>query len=284
MPAIDPGVAALVLAAALLHATWNALLKSDADRLVAFGLIALAGGVFGLGMLPFVPPPGPAAWPYLIASVIVHHVYYFCLLQAYRHGDLSLVYPIARGLGPFLVALSSGLLIGESLSAGELAGVALISLGLGSLALSNGWPQGRDWHPVTFAVATGVTIAAYTYLDGLGGRAAIEVLSYVAWLNVLEAPWMPLLAVVLRRRALLPYLRQHWWRGTLGGFIAAAAYAISIWAFTLGAIAHVAALRETSVIFAALIGTLFLREAFGPRRIVAAAVVAAGVVLLTLGA
>ena len=284
MPAIDPGVAALVLAAALLHATWNALLKSDPDRLVAFALIALAGGVVGLGMLPFVPAPGPAVWPYLIGSVLVHHAYYFCLLQAYRHGDLSLVYPIARGLGPFLVALSSGLLIGESLSAGELAGVALISLGLGSLALSNGWPKGRDWHPVIFAVATGITIAAYTYLDGLGGRAAGEVLAYIAWLNILEAPWMAMVAAVMRRRALWPYLRQHWWRGTLGGFISACAYAITIWAFTMGAIAHVAALRETGVIFAALLGAIFLREPFGPRRVVAAAVVVAGVVLLTLGA
>jgi drug/metabolite transporter (DMT)-like permease len=275
------GVIGLVLFAALLHASWNALVKTDTDRLAAMGMMCASGGVVGVVLVPFTTWPTAQAWPYLIGSVIVHHGYYFGLIMAYRHGDLAQVYPIARGLGPFLVAMLSLPLIGEALGSGQMFGVALVSTGLISLAFAaNAKGRPVHWHPLLFAGFTGLTIAAYTFLDGLGARAAATPLSYIAWLNLLEGPWLPLAAVYMRGRGVTGYLRQHWWRGALAGLISALAYAIVMWAMTLGAIAAVAALRETSVIFAALIGSLVLREPFGFKRVVAAALVAAGVILI----
>lgn len=279
---LDPGVVALVLLAALLHACWNAVVKSDSDRLVSMGLVMLAGALLGLAVVPFVPFPDPVAWPYLAASVLIHNFYYFFLLKAYRWGDLSHVYPISRGLGPLLVALASGRLIGEHLAPHEIGGVVLVSCGIASLAFGHGLPRGKEWRPVIYAVLTGVTISAYTIADGLGARHAGNALSYIAWLNVVEGPWVFLLAVALRRGGIVLYLRRSWWRGFAGGIVATCAYGIAIWALSLGAMAHVAALRETSVIFAAAIGAILLREGFGYRRIVAASIVAAGLVLMNL--
>jgi drug/metabolite transporter (DMT)-like permease len=279
---LDPGVVALVLLAALLHACWNAVVKSDSDRLVSMGLVMLAGALLGLAVVPFVPFPDPVAWPYLAASVLIHNFYYFFLLKAYRWGDLSHVYPISRGLGPLLVALASGRLIGEHLAPHEIGGVVLVSFGIASLAFGHGLPRGKEWRPVIYAVLTGVTISAYTIADGLGARHAGNALSYIAWLNVVEGPWVFLLAVALRRGGIVLYLRRSWWRGFAGGIVATCAYGIAIWALSLGAMAHVAALRETSVIFAAAIGAILLREGFGYRRIVAASIVAAGLVLMNL--
>jgi uncharacterized membrane protein len=278
---LEPGVIALVLFAAALHASWNALVKTDTDRLAAMGMICLSGGAVGAVLVPFTTWPTAQAWPYLIGSVIVHQAYYFGLIMAYRHGDLAQVYPIARGIGPFLVAMLSGRLIGEALSLGQMFGVALVSTGLISLAFAtNAKDRPVHWHPLLFAGFTGLTIAAYTFLDGLGARAAATPLSYIAWLNLVEAPWLPLAVIAMRGRAVAGYLRQHWWRGALAGVISALAYGIVMWAMTLGAIAAVAALRETSVIFAALIGSVALREPFGVKRVVAAALVAAGVILI----
>jgi drug/metabolite transporter (DMT)-like permease len=279
---LDPGVVALVLLAALLHACWNAVVKSDSDRLVSMGLVMLAGALLGLAVVPFVPFPEAVAWPYLAASVLIHNFYYFFLLKAYRWGDLSHVYPISRGLGPLLVGLASGRLIGEHLAPHEIGGVVLVSCGIASLAFGHGLPRGKEWRPVIYAVLTGVTISAYTITDGLGARHAGNALSYIAWLNVVEGPWVFLLAVALRRGGIVLYLRRSWWRGFAGGIVATCAYGIAIWALSLGAMAHVAALRETSVIFAAAIGAILLREGFGYRRIVAAAIVAAGLVLMNL--
>jgi drug/metabolite transporter (DMT)-like permease len=279
---LDPSVVALVLVAALLHASWNAVVKSDSDRLVSMGLVMLAGTFLGLAVVPFVPFLEAAAWPYLIASILVHNFYYFFLLKAYRWGDLSHVYPIARGLGPLLVALASGRLVGEHLAFHEVGGVVLVSCGIASLAFGHGLPRGREWRPVIYAVLTGVTISAYTIADGLGARHAGNALSYIAWLNVTEGPWVFLFAVAVRRGSIVLYLRRSWWRGLAGGVVATIGYGIAIWALSLGAMAHVAALRETSVIFAAAMGALLLRESFGRRRIVAAAIVAAGLVLMNL--
>jgi drug/metabolite transporter (DMT)-like permease len=279
---LDPGVVALVLLAALLHASWNAVVKSDSDRLVSMGLVMLAGTFLGLAVVPFVPSLEAAAWPYLIASILIHNFYYFFLLKAYRWGDLSHVYPIARGLGPLLVALASARLIGEHLAVHEIGGVALVSCGIASLAFGHGLPRGGEWRPVVYAVLTGITISAYTIADGLGARHAGNAFSYIAWLNVAEGPWVFLFALVVRRGSIVLYLRRTWWRGLAGGVIATIGYGIAIWALSLGAMAHVAALRETSVIFAAAIGALLLHEGFGRRRIVAASVVAAGLVLMNL--
>src|SRR5216683_1390370 len=228
--ALTPLVTALVLCAALMHASWNALVKSDSDRLASFGLVMLAGSLMGLAIAPFVPLPTVAAWKWIAASTAIHVFYFFFLLRAYAHGDLSHVYPIARGLGPTLVAIFSDLLVGERVSLQEGLGVGLVSLGIIGLALGNGW-RGLGGRSTLFAILTGVTIAAYTVADGTGVRSAGNALSYIVWLN-------------------------------------------------LGTMAHVAALRETSVLFAALIGTVLLGERFGARRIAAAAIIVGGLVLM----
>jgi drug/metabolite transporter (DMT)-like permease len=277
---LEPTVAGLVLLAALMHASWNAIVKSDSDRLASFSLVMLAGGFLGAAMIPFVPTPDAASWPYLFASMLIHVVYYFALLRAYALGDLSHVYPIARGLGPTLVALFSGVLIGEYLSWRETGGVVLVSLGIAGLALARGIPTADERRATIMAVLTGATIAAYTVVDAMGVRASGTALGYIAWLNVLEAPWVFVWACWRRGFALVPYIRAYWWRGTMGGAIAATSYGIAIWASGISPVAHVSALRESSVLFGALIGTLLLGEAFGARRVLAAALMVCGLLLM----
>jgi uncharacterized membrane protein len=286
---VEPIVVALLLAAALMHATWNALLKADrSDRLATFGVIMTTGTVMGLVAVPFLPMIDPAAWKFLGLSVAVHLAYYAFLLKAYSLGDLSHTYPIARGLGPTLVALVSGQLIGEHLRVQDIVGVALLSTGLGALALPLRGkavaPGSRHGLATLFAVLTGFTIAGYIISDGMGVRAAgpdfQHRLAYIAWLCVLEGPWLLVLAIALRPQTVWSHLRRQWWRGAIGGVIANAGYGIAIYALALGPMAHVAALRETSVLFGALMGTLLLGEPFGGRRVVAAAIIVCGLILM----
>jgi drug/metabolite transporter (DMT)-like permease len=288
---VAPLIVALLLAAALMHASWNALLKADrSDRLATFGVIMATGTVMGLCAVPFLPSIEFAAWKYLAMSIIVHVAYYTFLLKAYSYGDLSHTYPIARGLGPLLVALVSGSLIGEHLRGQDIAGVVLLSSGLIALAiplkaLKKDGAAGRHGLATLFAVLTGVTIAAYIIADGLGVRSAgpdIEHrLAYIAWLCVLEGPWLLVLAIALRPGTVVwSHLRRNWWRGAIGGVIANTGYGIAIYALVLGPMAHVAALRETSVLFGALMGTLLLGELFGLPRVAAAFVIVSGLVLM----
>lgn len=294
---LDPVVIGLLLAAALMHASWNALLKSDTgDRLATFGVIMLTGSLMSLPLAAFLPFPPQQAWLWLLASVIVHNFYYFFLLKAYATGDLSHTYPIARGLGPLLVAIFSGRLLGEYLRIQDGVGVALVSLGILTLAapqrLADGEPlshalRGRHRLATIYAALTGVTIAGYLFSDGLGVRAAGPTfehkLSYIVWLNICEGPWMIVAALYLRPLSVATFLRKGprgWWRGVVGGAIATIGYAIAIWALAAGPIAHVAAVRESSVLFGAVMGALLLGEPFGSRRIVAAAVIVAGLILM----
>jgi drug/metabolite transporter (DMT)-like permease len=277
---LDLGVAALVLLAALMHAGWNTAVKTGADRLLTFALVALSAGLTSLLILPFVAAPAPAAWPFMLASVALHGGYKFFLLQAYRVGDLSHVYPLARGTAPLIVAALSGAVAGERLAGWELAGVVTISVGVISIALGRGRPSRRDIAPVLFAVGTGVFIASYTMVDGMGVRQAGSRLGYITWLHFLDAFPITLAALYFRGRAAPAALRAEWKRGVAGGLFNLGAYGLVIWALSLGAMAPVAALRETGVIFAAVIGTVFLSESFGLRRVVAACIIASGIVLL----
>ena len=286
---VSPLIVGLLLAAALMHASWNAILKSEqTDRLATFGIIMTTGTVMGLCIVPFVPMIEPAAWKFLAASVAIHILYYTFLLKAYSYGDLSHTYPIARGLGPLLVALVSGRFIGEELRTQDIVGVVLLSLGLVALAmpLRNVVPRPGSRHGLAtfFAVLTGITIAAYIIADGLGVRAAGPTfehrISYIGWLAVVEGPWLLVLAIVLRPGTVWAHVRRTWYRGVIGGVIANVGYGIAIYALVLGPMAHVAALRETSVLFGALIGTLLLGEPFGGRRVAAAVVIVAGLVLM----
>jgi drug/metabolite transporter (DMT)-like permease len=279
---MDPVIFALVLAAALLHASWNALVKTGGDPFVRLAVVNLVSGLCVLPLLLAVELPAPASWPFLLASVVIHHGYYLALAYGYRHGDLSHVYPIARGIAPPLVALIAWGFAGESPGALGLVAILVISGGILSLAFTE---DGRlaALKPLGFALATGVTIAGYTLSDGLGGRRAGDVLGYIAWLFAIDALPFALLVAYRYRARLGEAVGRAWRPAAAGGVLAAAAYGLVIWAMTLAPMAQVSALRETSVIMAALIGTRLLREPFGARRIFAASLVAVGVVLLQVG-
>lgn len=278
---LDFHAAALVLLAAVMHASWNALVKKAGDRLLTMTFLsfwpmlpALAASIFWL------KPPARESWPFLFGSMTIHVGYYIGLLKAYRYGDLSQVYPLARGTAPVLVALLSAVVVGELLSPAGFLGVALVSLGTASLAFERGWPKGDHGRSVSFALLTAFTIMLYTVVDGMGVRRSGSPLGYIAWLFTIDGFPLFIASLIWRRREALPYLRQSWHIGLIGGLLSFAGYGIVIWAMSLGAMAQVSALRETGVIFAAIIGALFLREPFGRRRIAAAAIVAIGIIIL----
>ena len=272
-------VTLLVLSAAVMHATWNAFVKAGNDKAVMQCLVIFFGGIPGLIILPFVPLPDPACWPYLVGSVLAHSVYYFTLVEAYRYGALSQTYPIARGSAPLLIAIASMAVANEHLNGGEWLGLIIACAGLISLA---GIPKAGEGRSILFAFATSLGIACYSVLDGLGVRSTAEGLSYITWLLALEMIPVGLAFLWLRRGRAMASLKENLKRGLFGGIIAGIGYGIVIWAMDFAPMAHVSAMRETSVILAALIGTLVLHEPFGPRRIAAAALVAAGNALLHL--
>ncbi len=271
-----------------MHATWNALAKSVKDHLVGFVALNVGAGAVCLLVVPFVAAPARRAWPYLALSVVVHVGYQALLLQSYRVGDFNQVYPIARGTAPLLVALLAVPLADERLGALKLAGVVAIGSGLISLAHVRDWlrpGRGRRGPPpaLAFAFATGLLITAYSLIDGLGVRRAESTLGYAAWLVLIESASIPVFALVRKRPRLRREWSSSWRRAGLGGVLSVTAYAIVLWAQTRGALAAVTALRETGVIVAAVIGTVVFHEHFGRRRLVAAVLVATGVVLLNVG-
>ncbi|MBT7944016.1 MAG: EamA family transporter [Alphaproteobacteria bacterium] len=273
---MDPFVFTLVLTAAVLHASWNALIKSGGDPWVRLALTNFLGTVLGLALLPFITPPNAEAWPYILASVATHQIYFVTVCLQYRYGDLSHVYPISRGSAPLMVAFGAYLFVGETLSPQGIAAVALISAAIFSLTFSTTWKPGEG-KGVFFALCTGLMIALYSVLDGIGGRTADDVISYIAYLFLIDGVPFGLVVLYLRRHVLVPVLRDNWKTGLTSGLLSYPAYALVIWAMTLSPLTYVSALRETSVILAVLIGTRMLGEPFGTRRLIAAALVAAGV-------
>lgn len=275
---MDPSLVAAVLFAALLHALWNSFVKVGEDRLVSVAVICATGGALSAPVALASPLPGATAFGFASLSVAVHLAYYFCLVNAYRFGDLSRVYPLARGLAPPLVALGAALAAGERPSAHQIGGIALVSIGIASLVA--GARGGAERRGLWFAAATGAMIGIYTVLDGLGGRAAPRALTYIAWLNMMEGALLLAAARLRRGPALWPVVRAVLPRGVVAGLMATVGYGIVIYAMSRGPMATVSALRETSVVIAALIGTLILGEPGTARRVAAAAVVAAGVIVL----
>lgn len=273
-------VVALVLAAAFLHACWNACVKVGGDRLATLAVVNGAAALIGALALPFVGSPAPGSWPNLAASVVLHAAYYFFLVQQYRVGDLSHVYPLARGLSPLMIAGAAALFAGESLAPLAWLGVCIASLGIVSLAFEGGPPWRRDPRPVLFATGTAVCIAAYSVVDGLGARAAGSAFAYVAWLHLLNGVPTAVWACIARRGRARAAFRAEFAKGVTGGALQAVAYGVAVWAMSVTALGAVSTLRETSVIFAAAIGALALGERFGGRRIAAAALVAVGVIVL----
>jgi drug/metabolite transporter (DMT)-like permease len=277
-------LAAAVLFAALLHALWNSFVKLGSDRLANVVVIAGTGAVLSIPVALWVPLPSAAALPFLAGSVATHLVYYYCLINAYRFGDLSRVYPLARGLAPPLVAVSAAVVAGEAPTAREALGIALVSAGIASLVLAPALDRGTEHRRgLWFALATGTMIATYTVIDGLGGRSVPNPLSYIAWMNIGEALGLLALAGWRRGATLGAALRHDVARATVAGVMATVGYAIVIVAMSRGGgLAHVSALRETSVVIAALIGTLLLGESGLARRVTAAAVVAVGAAVMHL--
>ena len=283
--AITAPVLAAVLCGAMLHASWNALIKGGTDKSLDTALIHGLGIVVALPVVAVVGLPARAAWPFLATSVVVHLGYYLALVGAYRHGDLGLTYPVMRGLAPLLVATSSAALIGEPLGAAAWAGVLAVSGGVIAIGLSRGTGGGHPAKALRYALANAAIIALYTVIDGLGVRASGHALSYVATLFLFEG--LPYLSLVLwqRRERLaetLAHVRVRWPLALAGTAASFGSYAIALWAMTQAPVALVAALRETSVLFAALLGALWLKEGFGVQRVLGTLLVVAGVMALRL--
>ncbi len=272
---------ALVLFAALTHAAWNAMVKGSGDRLLMLTSIRVVGLCAGLAVAAVVPPPAPESFPFLLAATAVHYLYYCLMLNVYRVGDLSQVYPIARGSAPLLVALLAAVLAGEVLGAQAVLAVLVLSAGIFMLTLS-----GRAFNrkAVVLALLTGVSIAGYSVLSGMGIRRAGSLLGYIAWLEIATGVGMVAVAAVRRTSVLRDYARRQWRAGLAAGVLSVTGYAIALWAMSILPMASVVALRETSVVFGAMIGSLCLGEGFAARRGVAAATVLLGVVLLSFGA
>jgi drug/metabolite transporter (DMT)-like permease len=274
-----------VLLAALLHASWNAMIKGGSDVLLDTAAIVAGAGLVALPFLFLVPLPAPASWPYILASVATHVAYYFLMINAYRSGDLSLVYPLMRGVAPLLTGLLAIVWVGEWPGAFGWAGMALISLGVMALAFRParvGAALHGHGRAVGFALGNAGVIALYTLIDGTGGRLSGNAWSYIVWLFVLDALPFTFYMLATRGRNFVSALMQRRRRGLVGGSLSAGAYAISVWAMTQAPMALVASLRETSVLFATLIGARLLEEQLTPRRWAGAGAVVAGVVALKL--
>ena len=275
-------VALWVLAAALMHAAWNAIVKSSASKFVDTMMVAIVPGLLALVAVPLLPLPAPASWPWLGASVAIHFFYYLSVAGALRHGDLSHVYPLMRGCAPMLVALSSFAAFVDPLSGNMWAGVVLICAGIIAPAFLRARRVAMPGRGTVIALANAVIIAAYTIVDGQGTRLSGNAISYGQWLFLINALPLGVFAFVWRRHELLMHARARWRMGLIGGALSMGSYAIVLWAMTRAPVASVAALRETSVIFAALIGSFVFREGHVALRVAGAVMVAAGIAALRL--
>lgn len=276
------GVIALVLLAALMHAVWNAMVKAGSDKLAMQTTVACGGALAMLPVAYAVPFPDPVAWPYLALSMVLHAGYALFLVTAYQAGDLSQVYPIARGAAPALVAVGAWWAAGETLPPLGVAGVLVVSAGIMSLTLLAPPRKDGGTAPVAIALVVAGFVGTYSVIDGMGARSTPHALSYVAWIGILDFPPMALVLALRRRGRLRLALAPGWRAGLAGGAMSAVAYGIVLWAMRQIPIAHVVALRETSVIAAAAIGARWLGEPFGRPRLVAASVVAAGAAMMRL--
>ena len=277
----------LVVIAAALHAGWNAIVKGAGDKLVTAVAICLAAALVAALILPFVAQPARASWPFIGLSAGLQTVYYILIAATYRRAEMGQAYPLMRGTAPMLVALVSGPVLDEPLSLTGWAGVAMISAGILALALPAGWWRGRLTAPVGgtgggFALATAVVIAAYTIGDGLGVRRSGAAAGYTLWIFLLTAPPVLGWSFWHRGRPFAALVVARWRSGLTGAAGTMTSYGVALWAMTEAPVAMVAALRETSILFAIAISALVLGEGIGPRRITAAVAMALGAGLLRL--
>jgi len=269
----------LVLGAAFLHAFWNALIKGSTDSTLVLGLISLAHAIVGAVMVVLFLPPAPESWPFIAASTFIHFFYYIFLLRSYRFGDLSHVYPISRGLAPVLVTIGAQIFAGETLPLIGWVGVVMVSLGVSMPSLKSGL---GSVHPKALisALATGIFIASYTVVDGMGVRASSSPLGYIGWLFLLE---IIVAGYVFHQRRVQLKLtsRTVWSVSLIGGIASAGAYGLAIYAKSIAPLGAVSAVRESSVVIAALIGIIWFRERPWKIRIISAGIVASGILVLS---
>lgn len=276
--ALPLSVTIAVLLAAITHATWNAIAHGIKDQILAFGLIGAGGAVAAVPVVCVARLPHAASWRYLLISVVIHVLYNMGLMRSYRYGEFSQVYPLARGVSPLVVTLLAAAFVHEHLSAPLLAGVAVISGGLAMLVFAGRRP-GRT--ALIAAIGTGLTIAAYTTVDGVGVRASGSAAGYIGWLILLESLCIPAYALTRARHTLRTQRPAVLLAGLAAGALGLLAYGLVLWAQTRGDLAPIAALRETSVIFGAIIGTVAFREPFGRNRILATVLVVTGILLVS---
>jgi drug/metabolite transporter (DMT)-like permease len=280
---MTPAVTVVVLIAAFCHASWNAIIRMRGDKLVSMALLVTAAGLIASPGLFFFPILPAKAWPYVIASAIVHVGYNTFLALAYHHGELTKVYPLVRGSAPVVTLAISLLFLNEAVDTSEAVGVAIVGFGIMVLAFDGGWRKLiASPHVLIYTAATSLCITAYTLSDGLGARQADNAHQYVVWLFFLDMLPTVAMILVIRRRAFFAAVEENWRAGILGGVLSLVAYWIVIWAFTVAPIPIVAALRETSILFARLIGMLWLGEKVTRVRAASIVLVLCGLALMRL--
>jgi drug/metabolite transporter (DMT)-like permease len=284
---LSSSVLAAVLGAAALHALWNSLVKSASDKFLSSAVVALWCGTAAVLAALLLPRPAGAAFPFIVASALIHIVYFVLVGLLYRNADLSVAYPIMRGLAPLIAAIIALATLGEAL--GPIASFGVAALVAGVLAMgASGFAHGRiNRRTLIVALANSAVIAIYSVIDGQGARlsgaGSASAFAYNSWADALTAlAYLPII-LLLRGRAAVAAFVGDWRRGLVGGLAAFLGYAIVIWAMTRAPIAAVAALRETSVVFAAIIGVIVLGEPFHPQRAIAVPVILAGIILLRFG-
>jgi drug/metabolite transporter (DMT)-like permease len=269
----------VVLFAALVHASWNAVVKGGSDTLLTTALVASAASLLALIGIVFLPLPSIASWPFIVASTVLQSSYFVLLALAYRVADMSQTYPLMRGTAPLIVAIVSVVLLREPLSAAAWLGVAVICAGILSMAANVRPGQGKG---VALALINAVVIAGYTLVDGVGVRISGSPVAYALWIFFLTGLPLAAWAVIARRGVLLQYARANWRQGIVGGIGASLSYGLALWAMTLAPVAVVAALRETSIVFGAAISYYILGERVTRVRVIGACVIAAGAIALRL--
>jgi drug/metabolite transporter (DMT)-like permease len=274
---VPPLIFVLVLGSALLHATWNVLLRSGADRLWSITVMSLVSGVTALIAVWFLPVPAMASWPFAALSGALQVGYCVFLVWAYEKGELGQVFPIARGAAPLLVAVGAAVFAGERLSTTALGGLAMVSSGIIGLSLGR---QRLNAHATALALASGGFIAGYMVCDGMGVRLSGHPIGYFAWMSLAQAAPMPLVYFALRRRWPVVGLDKEAAKALGGGLISIVAYGVVVWAMAGAQMAKISGLRETSILFAAILAVFFLKERFTLRRGLCAGLISVGAILL----
>jgi len=280
-PAISGPVMGAVLCAALMHAGWNALVKARGDPFLSTVLVTASAGILCLLALPFLAQPEPASWPFIAASSITQVLYYALLMATYREGDISHAYPLMRGCAPLIVAVLGLAFMGERLASAQWLAIGLICGGVLAMVFSARGSAAGARRTTLLAVCTACVIATYTLIDGAGVRRSGAPAAYTMWIFVFTALGVAALGL-RRRRELLPFARRHPALLLGGGAMSVGSYGVALWAMTQAPVAAVAALRETSILFATAIAFVFLRERIDLARLAAAALIACGAVAMRL--